>query len=73
MKTTVISSPALCQLPLIEASRSTIKTGAIRMGWHPARHLVRIFAKVWEAILSRVPVGHEDATGYHYGEPGQDG
>jgi hypothetical protein len=32
-----------------------------------AGFLVRIITKVWEAITSRVPVGYEDETGFHYG------
>ena len=33
-----------------------------------ARFLIRIITKVWEAITSRMPVGYEDETGFHYGE-----
>jgi hypothetical protein len=32
-----------------------------------ARFLVRIITKVCEAITSRMPVGYEDETGFHYG------
>ena len=31
------------------------------------RFLVWIITKVWEAITSRMPVGYEDETGFHYG------
>ncbi len=67
MKTTAISLPALCQLPLIEASRSTIEIDASKLEWRPTGFLFRILAKVWEAIISRVPVGYEDGTGFHHG------
>ena len=67
MKTAQIPSPALCRWPLIEPSRSTISNGAIKSDWHPVGFLVCIVTKVWEAVLSRVPVGYEDATGFHHG------
>jgi hypothetical protein len=38
-----------------------------KMKWHPTGFLVRLVAKVGEAIVSRVPVGYEDATGFHFG------
>ena len=34
---------------------------------HEARFPVRIIAKLRAAIASRVPVGYEDETGFHYG------
>ncbi len=67
MKTTVIETPALCQLPLIDTSHPIIKDGAVRTEWHPARFLVRIVAKICTTIISRVPVGYEDETGFHHG------
>jgi hypothetical protein len=35
--------------------------------WHATRFPVRIIAKLRAAIASRVPVGYEDETGFHYG------
>ena len=67
MKMAAIPSPALCRQPLIEASRSTTQAGAIRMKQHSAGFLGRIVAKLWAAIISPVPVGFEDETGFHYG------
>jgi hypothetical protein len=63
----IILIPALCQLPLIEASRSTIKDGAIQRERRPAGFLARLIAKVRQAIDSRAPVGYEDETGFHHG------
>ena len=67
MKTAAISSPALCQLPLIDSTRSTTNDEAHGAGWHPARFLIRIVATICQAIISRVPVGYEDETGFHFG------
>jgi len=64
MKTMAIPSPALYQLPLIETPRPATKSDAGKL---PANFLVRIVAKIWETIASRVPVGYEDETGFHYG------
>ena len=65
MNITVISSPAPCRRRLIEALRSTIKNGVIRMERHSARFLVRLATKVCTAIVSRVPGGYADETGFH--------
>jgi hypothetical protein len=35
--------------------------------WRGVRFLVRIITKAYEAITSRMPVGYEDETGFHYG------
>jgi hypothetical protein len=35
--------------------------------WRGVRFLVRIITKMCEAITSRMPVGYEDETGFHYG------
>ena len=43
------------------------ESNAIEIEWRGARFLVRIITKVWEAITSRMPVGYEDETGFHYG------
>jgi len=40
---------------------------AIEIEWREASFLVRIITKVCEAITSRMPVGYEDETGFHYG------
>ena len=33
------------------------------------RFLVRLIASWWEIIISQVPLGYEDATGFHHGVP----
>jgi hypothetical protein len=63
----IILIPALCQWPLIEASHSATNNVTIKMECHPAGFLARMVAKVRQAIASRVPVGYEDATGFHHG------
>jgi len=65
MKITVIASPALCRLPLMEVS--TLTQRVIKPKQRPAGFLARISARVWEAITSRVPVGYEDEAGFHHG------
>jgi hypothetical protein len=35
--------------------------------WHEAGFPVRIIAKLRAEIASRIPVGYEDETGFHYG------
>jgi hypothetical protein len=35
--------------------------------WYEARFPVRIIAKLFSAVESRIPVGYEDETGFHYG------
>ena len=67
MKISVISSPALCQVPLIEMSGSTIVDNAAKVAGRPAGLLARIIANFWRVIASRVPVGYEDETGFHLG------
>ena len=47
-------------------SRST--RNVVSMAWHVAGFPVRIIAKWCAAIASRVPVGYEDETEFHYGE-----
>jgi hypothetical protein len=67
MKITGMPSPALCRLPLIEASCPTISHCTIKTSWHPEGFLVRLVSKLCECALSRVPLGYEDATGFHHG------
>ena len=67
MNTIPFSLPAWSQLPLIGQSHRTTKDRAIKVEWHPTTFLVRIVTKVCQAIASRVPVGYEDETGFHYG------
>ena len=45
-KVAIIPSPALCQLPLIEASRHIVQNGAPYRKWRPPRFLVCLVAKV---------------------------
>ena len=63
----IIVIPALCRLPLIETAQSTINNGAPGLERRPAGLLGRLAAKIWAAITSRVLVGYEDETGFHYG------
>jgi hypothetical protein len=67
MKAAQISSPVLCQLPLMTPSRPTAEENVLQIEWRPARTLIRMMTKVYDAIGSRVPVGYEDETGFHYG------
>jgi hypothetical protein len=43
------------------------ESNAIELEWREVRFPVRIITKVCEAIASRMPVGYEDETGFHYG------
>ena len=43
------------------------ESDAIELARRGVRFLVRIITKVCEAIASRMPVGYEDETGFHYG------
>jgi hypothetical protein len=43
------------------------ESNAIELERRGVRFLVRIITKVCEAITSRMPVGYEDETGFHYG------
>jgi hypothetical protein len=43
------------------------ESNPIELEWRGVRVLVRIIAKVCEAITSRMPVGYENETGFHYG------
>ncbi|MGD0207592.1 MAG: hypothetical protein ABSC89_08310 [Verrucomicrobiota bacterium] len=43
------------------------ESNPIELARRGARFLVRIITKVCEAITSRMPVGYEDETGFHYG------
>ena len=38
----------------------------MQIAWHEVRFPVRIIAKLRAAIETRVPVGYEDETGFHY-------
>ena len=40
---------------------------AVEVKWQEARFPVRIVARLIDAIESRIPVGYEDETGFHYG------
>jgi len=42
-------------------------SNVVTTAWHKARFPVRIIAKLGAALASRVPVGYEDETGFHYG------
>jgi hypothetical protein len=35
--------------------------------WRGATFLVRFITKMCESIISRMPVGYENETGFHYG------
>ena len=53
------------------ASRTTTalpsKRNGLEIEWRATRFLVRIITKISETITSRMPVGYEDETGFHYG------
>jgi hypothetical protein len=51
----------------VEQTTSSLSVGnTLRIAWHGVRFPVRIMAKLRAAIESRVPVGYEDETGFHY-------
>lgn len=39
------------------------------MEWRPGGFLAWMGAKAWVAVISRVPVGYADGTGFHDGKP----
>ena len=43
------------------------KSNGLEIEWRATRFLVRIITKISETITSRMPVGYEDETGFHYG------
>jgi hypothetical protein len=49
------------------ATARPCESNPIELERRGARFLVRIIMKVREAITSRMPVGYEDETGFHYG------
>ena len=67
MKITAISPPALCLLPLMEASGSTLQKSALNEVSRPAGFWARIVAKIYALIIFRVPVGYQDEQGFHHG------
>ena len=47
---------------------------ALQAAWHKAGFRSQIIGKWRAAVASRVPIGYEDETGFHYGvKPGEDG
>jgi hypothetical protein len=43
------------------------KSNGLEIEWRATGFLVRIITKISETITSRMPVGYEDETGFHYG------
>jgi hypothetical protein len=50
----------------VEQTMPSSSAGSLRIAWHAVRFPVRIIAKLRAAIETRVPVGYEDETGFHY-------
>ena len=50
----------------VEQTPRSSSAGSLRIAWHEVRFPVRIVAKLRAAIETRVPVGYEDETGFHY-------
>jgi hypothetical protein len=51
----------------VEQTMSSSSAGnPLRIAWHEVRFPVRFIAKLRAAIEAWVPVGYENATGYHY-------
>jgi hypothetical protein len=53
--------------PLASIMPLSLGPSAIDVKWREARFPVRIVARLIDAIESRIPVGYEDQTGFHYG------
>jgi hypothetical protein len=50
----------------VEQTMPSSSAGSLRIAWHAVRFPVRIMQKLRAAIETRVPVGYEDETGFHY-------
>ncbi|MGO8682221.1 MAG: hypothetical protein ACLPYM_04235 [Limisphaerales bacterium] len=50
----------------VEQTMSSSSASTLQIAWHEVRFPVRIIAKLRAAIETRVPVGYEDETGFHY-------
>ena len=50
----------------VEQTMASSSAGNLRIAWHEVSFPVRIIAKLQAAIETRVPVGYEDETGFHY-------
>jgi hypothetical protein len=50
----------------VEQTMPSSSAGSLRIAWQAVRFPVRIIAKLRAAIETRVPVGYEDETGFHY-------
>jgi len=51
----------------VEQTRPSSSAGnPLRIAWHEVRFPVRIIKKMYAALETRVPVGYEDETGFHY-------
>jgi hypothetical protein len=49
------------------ATALPFESNALEIEWFGVRFQVRIITKMCAAITSRMPVGYEDETGFHYG------
>ncbi|MGA2281626.1 MAG: hypothetical protein ABSG80_15140 [Verrucomicrobiota bacterium] len=50
----------------VEQTMSSSTAITLRIAWPEVSFPVRIIAKLRAAIKSRVPVGYEDETGFHF-------
>jgi hypothetical protein len=50
----------------VEQTTSSSSASPLQIAWHEISFPVRIIAKFRAAIETRVPVGYEDETGFHY-------
>jgi hypothetical protein len=50
----------------VEQTMPSSSASRLRIAWHEVRFPVRIITKLRAAIETRVPVGYEDETGFHY-------
>jgi len=50
----------------VERTISSSSASTLRIAWQKVSFPVRVIAKLRAAIETRVPVGYEDETGFHY-------
>jgi hypothetical protein len=50
----------------VEQTPPAPTAGNLRIAWYEVRFPVRIMQQLQAAIETRVPVGYEDETGFHY-------
>jgi hypothetical protein len=62
----MIAGSQLAKRHVEQTMSSSSASNPLRIARHEVRFPVRIIAKLRAAIESRVPVGYEDETGFHY-------